>query len=86
MPKHLNPFRAARLLTGLSQQDASKRAKLAQTNISDLETGTNVRPSWETIGRLAVLYGCSPFDLLPLTFRPRPAPRRLFLGSKGVSR
>jgi transcriptional regulator with XRE-family HTH domain len=75
----MNHFKAARLLVGLTQKEAARRTKLSQAAISELETGDHTSPLWETIGRLSTLYRCSPFELLPLRFKPKPAPRRLLL-------
>ncbi len=84
MPNHKKPtFKRARWLVGLTQQEVSQRTKLSQTAISDLEQGVNKNPGWEAIGRLARLYGCDPFELLPLRFSPKPAAHRLVLGAQG---
>lgn len=80
--KKSSAFKRLRWLTGLTQQEVAIRARISQTALSDLETGTKVNPSWEILGRLALLYGCSPYDLLPLKFRPKPATRRFVLGTR----
>lgn len=79
--KHRSPYKLARRLVDLSQQEAAKRTKLSQSVISSLESGGHDAPGWETIGRLATLYGCSPFELQPLKFKPRPAVKRFVLGA-----
>lgn len=70
--KHTNKFKAARKALGLSQLEVSKRTGIAQSVISDLETGTNTNPTWEVLSKLSRLYGRRPDELLP----PAPLPRK----------
>jgi transcriptional regulator with XRE-family HTH domain len=62
--KYPNTFRAARNYIGLSQKEAARRAGLAQSIVSELETGANRNPTWNVLGRLCQLYSRRPEDLL----------------------
>lgn len=74
MTKHTNKFRAARKAAGLSQKEAARKAGIAQSVISDLETGTNTNPTWEVLSKLCRLYKKRPDELLP--FAPLPPNHR----------
>lgn len=71
-----NAFLAARLKAGYRyQQDAASAAGLAQSVVSDLESGKHINPTWDVLGRLCQLYSCRPEELLPWPKLPRNSGR-----------
>lgn len=68
--------RALRLRTGLSQHEFALRANMAQSAISNYESGRKV-PSFGTLTRLAAAAGGS----LDVSFSPARRPKRVTLAS-----
>lgn len=59
-------LREARQQAGLTQVALAKRAGVDQTTISDVETGKNRNPSWETVKRISDALGMDPSALFPI--------------------
>lgn len=77
MSKRRTAFYTARKAAGLTQVELSRRSGVAQTVISDLETGQNTNPTWAVLSRLAQVLGVRPEQLIPFSklpkYRPPPA-------------
>jgi transcriptional regulator with XRE-family HTH domain len=55
-----------RTAKGITQEDLEASSGVTQTTISSLERGTNKRPSWETVRRLASALNVAPDELFPV--------------------
>jgi transcriptional regulator with XRE-family HTH domain len=66
-----NACRSKRLKLHLTQERVAGLTGIAQSVISDLETGKNTNPTWDVLGRLAQVYNCRPEDLIPFPKLPR---------------
>lgn len=53
------PLREIRVKKGLTQQELSARAGIAQGVISDIENGATQNPRFDTVVKLADALGCS---------------------------
>lgn len=58
-------LRDIRTAKGITQEDLEASSGVTQTTISSIERGTNKRPSWETVRRLAIALNVAPDELFP---------------------
>lgn len=56
---------ARRIERKLTQQQVATKAGISRQALSEMERGTQL-PAWESIYRIAQVYRCEVFDLIPV--------------------
>jgi transcriptional regulator with XRE-family HTH domain len=64
------PLRTARRLARLTQPELAERSGVSQTTISGLERGTNKKPTWESVVRIAKALGVEPHEIFEVPVMP----------------
>jgi transcriptional regulator with XRE-family HTH domain len=60
-------LREARSDKNMTQEQLAEIARVDQATISDIETGRNRNPSWETVMRISKALDVAPDELFPLS-------------------
>ena len=59
----MNPFKSARIESGLKQYEVAKQLKISHTTVSMWESGASL-PNAHLLKKIAALYGCTVDELL----------------------